>query len=283
MDEHRVAGRDATPGGDAAGSRPQDRGDVAPGSPLVCEPPALREILRWPLPHQTAVNASVIRGLCWLARRHVTTIRGLEHVAPSQDPFVLALNHSTRIESLLVPALLVLWRDGRLIHFLADWNFRLIPGVGLIYRRAKTVTVTRKAARPDVLNVLKPLYEHALPALDRTRGLLAAGQSVGIFPEGRVNRDPRRLMPGRKGAAYLSLAAGVPVVPVGIRFPAARDGRPISHRDAMEIDIGAPLSPPCLTPRMALSDLHAWHAVVMTEIGRRSGKLWPANQEERPS
>jgi 1-acyl-sn-glycerol-3-phosphate acyltransferase len=79
----------------------------------------LREIVRWPLPHQCAVNACIIRGLCWLARRHVVALSGLEHVAPARDPFILALNHSTRKEALLVPALLVLWRDGRLIHFLA--------------------------------------------------------------------------------------------------------------------------------------------------------------------
>ena len=255
---------------------------LLPATPMVCEPPALREIVRWPLPHQCAVNACLIRGLCWLARRHVVALSGLAHVAPARDPFILALNHSTRKEALLVPALLVLWRDGRLIHFLADWNFRLIPGIGLIYHRAETITDTRKAARPSILNLLKPLYRDTLPAVDRTHALLAAGNSVGIFPEGRVNRDPGRLMAGRTGAAYLSLATGVPVVPVGIRFSAAQDGRPIVSRDTMEIDIGAPLSPPRLGTRMSRSDLHAWHAVVMTEIGRRSGKLWLPNREERP-
>ena len=249
---------------------------------LAWETPPAGAIMRWPLPVLGVLDRWLLRAAALLARRQVIAVRGLEHVRAEADPFILALNHSTRIEALLIPALLVLWRDGRLIHFLADWNFRLIPGIGLIYRRAKTITVTRKPARPKVLNTLKPFYEHALPALDRTRALLAAGHSVGIFPEGRVNRDSQRLMPGRKGAAYLSLATGVPVVPVGIRFPAARDGRPISHRDAMKIDIGAPLSPPSLTPRMALSDLDAWHAVVMTEIGRRSGKLWPPNQEQLP-
>ena len=243
-------------------------------SSLVFEPPAAREIMRWPLPHQGAVNGAVIRGLCILARRRVTLVRGLEHVRPSCDPFILALNHSSRIEALLVPALLILHRDGRLIRFLADWNFRLIPGVGLIYRRAETVTLTRKAARPHVLNLLKPLYRDPLPALEGLRGHLAAGQSVGIFPEGRVNRDPRRLTAARKGAAYLSLLTGVPVVPVGIRFPAAH-GRPISGRDPMEVDIGAPLSPPRLTAaRLTSSELAAWHAVVMAEIGRLAGKLW---------
>jgi 1-acyl-sn-glycerol-3-phosphate acyltransferase len=142
--------------------------------------------------------------------------------------------------------------------------------------------VTRKAARPSILNLFKPLYRDRLPAVDRTRALLAAGNSVGILPEGRVNRDPGRLMAGRTGAAFLSLATGVPVVPVGIRFPPAQDGRPTASRDRMEIDIGPPLYPPRLPTRMSRAELHAWHAVVMSEIGRRSGKLWLPNREERP-
>jgi 1-acyl-sn-glycerol-3-phosphate acyltransferase len=246
---------------------------LLPTSPPV-QSPALAEILRWPLPHQGAAGRCVVKALSWLAHSRVMTVRGLEHVGPSRDPFILALNHSTRTEALLVPAMLVLHRDGRLIHFLADWNYRLIPGIGLIYRLAETVTVTGKPARPHILNLLKPLYRHPVSALERTRRHLVAGRSVGIFPEGRVNRDARRLTCGRKGAAYLSLVTGTPVVPVGIRFPAAEAGRPISDQHPMEVEIGAPLSPPRRAARLSPSELCAWHAVVMTEISRLSGKLW---------
>ncbi|HEX5845869.1 MAG TPA: hypothetical protein VFY53_06225, partial [Rhodoplanes sp.] len=43
----------------------------------------------------------------------------------------------------------------------------------------------------------------------------------------RGNRDPHRLLAGRRSAALLSLERGVPVVPVGIRFPRAEPNRPI--------------------------------------------------------
>src|SRR5262249_49760606 len=102
----------------------------------VWAPPPPRELLRWPLPHQGALGRVVVRMLALLGSRQVLAISGLEHIQPVRDPFILVLNHSTMIESLIVPALLVLSRDGRLIHFLADWNYRLIPGVGLIYKRA---------------------------------------------------------------------------------------------------------------------------------------------------
>jgi 1-acyl-sn-glycerol-3-phosphate acyltransferase len=250
-------------------------------SPLNWEPPAAHELLRWPLPYQPAANRYLVRGVALLARGRVLAVSGLQHIRPGLDPFILAINHNTRTEALLVPALIMLHRGGRLIHFLADWNFRLIPGLGLIYRRAETITVTGKPARPRVLDALKPLYRHSRSVLDRARLCLSHGRSVGIFPEGTVNRDPRRLLAGRRSAALLSLQTGVPVVPVGIRFPRAEPNRPIRDRDLMEVHIGPPLHPPQLQPRPPIAALQDWHAVVMTEIARLSGKSWTPEPEGR--
>ena len=250
------------------------------GSP-VWEWPKLGEILNWPLPDTGFGDRSLLRGLTMLARGRVHVI-GLEHIAPANDPFILALNHTTRREALLVPAVLMLHRRGRLIHFLSDWNFRLIPGIGLIYRRAETITITRKSARPRVLNVLKPLYHNPKSVLEQTRARLLAGMSVGIFPEGRVNRDPDRLLKGRTGAAFLSLETGVPIIPAGIRFAAAEADRPTLNTP-LEIRIGAPLTPPPPTRSpVAIADLGAWHAHLMTEIARLSGRAWAsAGGEQR--
>jgi len=251
-------------------------------SPAAWNPPGAARLLRWPLPQLTIADRWVVRGLALLGRRQVLAVFGLENLHPAEDPFIVAINHTTRREALLVPALLVLHRGGRLIHFLADWNFRLIPGVGWLYRRGGAITVTRKSARPPILNLLKPLYTHPLPALERARRLLAAGRSVGIFPEGTVNPDPLHLLPGRLGAARLSLETGVPVVPVGIRFPGAQPDRPIPGRAPMEVHIGAALYPPrAPTPDKVRLQIRAWHATVMGEIGRLSGKSWNPGAHRR--
>ena len=253
-------------------------------SEFVWEPPALSELVRWALPAQkNTLDAWIVRALALLARQQVVTVAGLEHVRAAHDPFILAINHSTRTESLLVPALLVLHRGGRLIHFFADWNYRLIPGIGLIYRRAQTITVTRKSAKPTFLNVLKPFYAMPPTALERARRHLGNGHSIGIFPEGTVNRDPERLLPGRRGAAYLSLATRAPIIPVGIRFPGTA-GR-IDDHARMEVSIGAPMAAPRIDHRrLSIEDLRRWHAVVMAEIGRLSGKHHPplAYRPRRP-
>jgi 1-acyl-sn-glycerol-3-phosphate acyltransferase len=126
---------------------------------------SLAGILTQPLPHQphSRLKRIVCRAVVALARRHVIAVHGLEHVHPRHDPFILALNHSQRLEALVVPALLIFQRGGRAIHFLADWNFHLLPPVALLYHAGEVITLTRKPARPAFLNVLKPLFTHRVP------------------------------------------------------------------------------------------------------------------------
>jgi hypothetical protein len=84
-------------------------------SEQVWQPPALGELLRWGLPAQNTLDAWVVRALALLARQQVLAVSGLDHIRAVHDPFIVAINHSTRTESLLVPALMVLYRGGRLV------------------------------------------------------------------------------------------------------------------------------------------------------------------------
>ncbi|WP_409724810.1 lysophospholipid acyltransferase family protein [Pseudorhodoplanes sp.] len=229
---------------------------------------------RWPLPARGFGDRVLLRGLAALADRQVIAISGLHHIDPRHDPLIVAINHSTRTEAILVPALLMRHRGGRIVHFLADWNFRLIPGIGLLYRRAQTISVMRKPARPKALTLLKPLFANPISALEQARRKLLAGHAIGVFPEGTVNRDPQTLLPGRRGTAYLSLATGAPVVPVGIRFPEAMLNRPIPDTARMTVTIGAAMHPPTRADRPTRAETRDWHAAIMSEIGRLSAKDW---------
>jgi 1-acyl-sn-glycerol-3-phosphate acyltransferase len=238
-----------------------------------------RAILSWPLPELRLLDRALVRGAALVGRGRVHSIAGLEHIAPDRDPFILALNHGTRLEALLVPPLLFLLRRGQRIHFMADWNFRMIPGVGLLYRRAGVITVARKPARPRVLNLLKPLFTDRMSPTKQARWHLTAGRSVGVFPEGTVNRDPLRLMRGRPGAAQLSLETGVPVVPVGLRYPAVPHGIAIPEGSPMAIEIGPPLIPSAAA-KPAYAAISAWHGEIMAAIARLSGKSWEFGAQE---
>lgn len=240
--------------------------------------PSLGEVCAKPLPALGLIDRTLTKGLCSTVLKRFEAIRGLEHVRAEGDPFVLALNHATRFEALALPAVLMYYRGGRRVHFLADWNFQMIPGIGMLYRRSGAIVVMRKSARPRFLNVLKPLYAHAEPSHVRALAHLKAGRSVGIYPEGTVNHDPERLLRGRLGAARLSLEAGVPVIPGGIRIVGGDARRP-----RLDVTFGPPLRPPrAPAETVTRADIRSWHAMIMTEISRLSGKAWePLPQEPR--
>ncbi len=246
---------------------------------LSSGPLSARAILSGPLPELRAFDRALVRGTALIGRRTIHSIAGVEHIAPDRDPFILALNHGTRVEAILVPPLLFLLRRGQRIHFMADWNFRMIPGIGLLYRRAGVITVGCKPARPRFLNLLKPFFTDSISPAEQARNHLAAGRSVGMFPEGTVNRDPLRLLRGRAGAARLSLETGIPVVPVGLRFPTVPRGVAIPEGSPMAIEIGPPLMPSGAT-KPDYAAICAWHGQIMMAIARLSGKSWEFGAQE---
>jgi 1-acyl-sn-glycerol-3-phosphate acyltransferase len=124
-------------------------------------PPSPQEIYRHPLPLLGPMDRVLTRAVNTLLLPRFTSVTGLEHVGREADPFILALNHSTRFEAVALPALLMYVRGGALVHFMADWNFQMIPGIGLLYRRSGAIVVMRKSARPRFLNALKPIYAPA--------------------------------------------------------------------------------------------------------------------------
>ena len=129
-------------------------------------------------------------------------------------------------ESLAAPAALLWLRRGRMIHFLIDWMYLHLPGIGWLMRQSDPIPVYGKPARWRLgerhrrERLRRPIVEACLERL-------AAGGSLGIFPEGTRNRSTEHLLPGRPGLGEVVLRSSVPVVPVGLRFPAAeRLGRP---------------------------------------------------------
>jgi 1-acyl-sn-glycerol-3-phosphate acyltransferase len=241
------------------------------------------EILRKPLPALVLVDRLLVRAIAFFARRQVRAIYGLENLLAARDPLILALNHSTRRETVLVTGILIFYRGGRLIHIWTNWIYLMIPGVGWILRRGGMIIVAAKPPRLKFLSRFKRFYVKPKPAMEQARDLLLAGRTVGVFPEGRLSADPRRLLPGRMGMARLSLETGVPIVPVGIRFPGADRDKPIPEDAAMEVYIGPPLLPADAGAKPTPAAVREWHATIMTEIARLSCKTWQPRGAESPS
>ncbi len=233
------------------------------------------DLWTWPLPAlERGLDRVLTRAAAALALRQIQAVGGWELILPACDPFILVANHGSRREALYLPATLMLARGGRPVHFLADWNFRLIPGVGYLYDGSGAITVARKDAKPRWLNRFRSRHIASVPPLEQARARLLAGASVGLFPEGTVNRDPASLLRGRFGAARLSLETGVPILPLGIRFHPRDRGRPTSG--PMSLHLGAPLHPgPATAGPAGLAEVRALHAELMSAIATLSGKTWP--------
>lgn len=246
--------------------------------------PTPRGIWRQPLPRLTGWHrrAIVRTTLSWFGA-DLLGAYGMERLAAAQDPCIVVINHSTRLEALFLPMLFAFRREGLPISFIADWNFALIPGIGAIMRAGDSILLVRKPAKPAFLNVLKPLFLRHGPAFERAAERLREGRSVGIFPEGTTNRHPTRLLRGFDGAARLSLTTGRPVLPVGIRFPNHPPDQPVRDRTPMEVHVGHPLHPPggAPQPAPAREDVRAWHAQIMGELGRLCGKRWEPDATRR--
>ncbi len=228
------------------------------------------------MPHQKGrpFYRQILRFFAGTFGSRIIELRGLEHLAIENDPFILAMNHTQKLEALFIPSTIGCVRKGKLVRFIADWNLQLIPGIRPIYRAGQVILLDRKPARPAFLNIFRPWLTDKEPAFEAAGRMLREGHSIGFFPEGTTNREPRKLLRGFNGAATLSLTEGIPVVPAGVRFPEHRSDKPIREFERMIIEFGTPMPAPEKTEKPNRRLVHQWHGDIMLGIARLSGKSW---------
>lgn len=193
----------------------------------------------WPELSGTLRRAALRAVVLTLGR--LVTVDGAERLARLPEPAVFALNHSNALEAVLAPCVLIHLRQGRLLHFLADWMYVHAPVLGWLIRQCEPIPVYTKPARWRIGEAFR-LERRRRPVVDACLARLAAGGSLGIFPEGTRNSDPSRLGKGRAGLGEIVLRSGVPVVPVGLHYPAAsRLGR-APRIGRLVLSIGEPMT-----------------------------------------
>lgn len=238
----------------------------------------LTDLWLWPLTckHHSGLDRLLQRAVALYLRSRLVRLQGIDRITARCGPFIVAANHDCRRDAVLLPVLLMMARHGHPVHFLADWNFKLIPGVGALYRKAGAIGVDRKPARPRVLNRLKPYLTDSIPALDAARAVLDRGGAIALFPEGTTNRRGDHLLRGRHGCARLSLECSAPVLPVGIAYPGHRQRPHKPLRALVEIEVGTPMIPPSICPSGVPTrhQVRAWHGEIMQAIAGLCGKSW---------
>ena len=182
---------------------------------------------------------------------------GLENV-PAEGPAILAANHVSPLDTLLLP--LVIPR--RRVVFLAKAEYFKKWHTRWFFKWGGSIPIERGS------------HTAAGQALRGAVEALRRGELVGIFPEGTRSPDGR-MYRARTGVARLALSAGSPVVPVALvgTFEAMPYDRKVPRLRPTEVRFGKPIpvDPPSgHAPTKA--ELRSTTDRIMEEIRRLSGQ-----------
>jgi 1-acyl-sn-glycerol-3-phosphate acyltransferase len=158
-------------------------------------------------------------------------VSGLDRL-PTAGPVVLAANHSSFLDFMFVG--LAGTRRGRLVRFMAKESVFRSGLSGPLMRGMSHIPVDRT---------------HGELAARRALWALQLGEAVGVYPEATIGRAfvVKDRADFRRGAAYLALATGAPLVPVahwGVHRIFTVDGRfSLGRGKAVAVVVGEPLVP----------------------------------------
>jgi 1-acyl-sn-glycerol-3-phosphate acyltransferase len=193
-------------------------------------------------------------------------VRGADNI-PSEGAAILASNHRSVVDGVLLA--LIGARRGRATRFLVAAEVFDLRFPGWALRRFLQIPIRRASQDTG--------------ALDYAIAALRGGSLTGIFPEGRVNNEPGMLR-GRTGVARIALAAGAPVIPVGLwgtqtRWPRSglRWGLPLRPR--VVVEVAAPVA--AVGDIESQDDVRAFTESVIRAIAASAAQARSAVERER--
>ena len=165
---------------------------------LIFAPPALfvawvanRHHWVYPLAHFGACNWLRLSGM-------KVRVRGLEHLDPRQT-YIFISNHRSYIDTAAL-----YYHTGRRIGILAKKELLKVPilGWGMGY--------------VNIMAIDRSNRERAMETVRAATDRIRSGISFAVFAEGTRAR-PGELLPFKKGAFYMAIETGVPIVPVAMK------------------------------------------------------------------
>jgi 1-acyl-sn-glycerol-3-phosphate acyltransferase len=143
----------------------------------------------------------LLRFIAWLLVKAVYRLRteGIEHI-PQQGAAVLVANHVS-----FVDAVVIMGASPRPIRFVMDHRIFKTPLLGFIFRHCGAIPIASAKEDPAMMDA----------AFAEVARALAAGDLVGIFPEGQITKDGE-LQPFRPGISRILAGNPVPVVPLAL-------------------------------------------------------------------
>jgi 1-acyl-sn-glycerol-3-phosphate acyltransferase len=118
---------------------------------------------------------------------------------------VVASNHISWADPLAIARFL--WDHNRVARFLIKDSVQKAPVLGVIVKSAKQIPVERGTSRAG------------LAAIEAVKAV-KAGETVLVYPEGTITKDPQLWpMTGRSGAVRIAVESGAPLIPMAIWGP----------------------------------------------------------------
>ncbi len=125
--------------------------------------------------------------------------RGLDRV-PTEGAALVVANHESFVDAFVIGGLCA-----RPIRFVMDHRMTKMPGLGWLFRAARVIPIAPAKEDPELM----------ARAFEEIDAALAAGEVVGLFPEGKCTRDGE-VDVFRPGVERILAARPVPVVPVAL-------------------------------------------------------------------
>lgn len=192
----------------------------------------------------TLVPEFLLCFVVWMLVHTVYRLRvtGAENI-PESGPVVLIANHVSFVDALIIMA-----ACRRPVRFVMDHKVFRWPLMSFVFRTSGAIPIA--SAKDDAA-----LTERALDEISRA---LAAGEVVGLFPEGQVTASGD-MNPFRPGIKRIVERNPAPVVPMGLgglwgSFFSRKGGpamtRPLRRGmfNRVELNIGAPIAPDAVSP-----------------------------------
>ena len=185
----------------------------------------------------------LVRFLAWLLVSAFYRVRtsGLGDI-PDEGACIIACNHVSYVDAVVIAASV-----RRPVRFVMDHRIFAIPVLSFIFRTMRAIPIA--PAKVDAAMKAR--------AFDEVAAALAAGEVVGIFPEGKLT-ETGELGEFRAGIQEIVARTPVPVVPMALRglwgsfFSRAHQGRAMRRLrgilSRIELVAGAPVAPQDATP-----------------------------------
>ena len=170
---------------------------------------------------------------------------GKEHM-DTPGAKVYAANHTSYFD-----VLALMMGLGIPYHFVAKMEVGRMPFIGTFLAKMKHT----KFDRSDPQSRLRQLREMA--------GLLEAGESIFVFPEGTFTREDG-VRPFQLGAFKAAAAAGVPIIPVSLAGTRQflRDGTYLPRPTSVTITVSPPIYPRVTADAPRADESSAWQELI---------------------